>query len=398
MRNEYKYYIHLTLWSIVLMFTNGAVLQTFLLENGIPEHSINIFISCMQIIQIFTMLCISERIDRAKNIISLSAFGHFLDIPIICLLVFMCFVPDLSVSIKLVMLFVAGVIHNISIGACNILTYKLPYHIISLNKYAKVTSVSGVITGISTLLFSVLLSYLWDGFGYIDSMRYIYIATLIVLGIYIITTKSLKRIDDNNIEQASENKKINLFKYKPFYKLILPNLLRGFCLGIIGMTVTIGYYHERIDVSSASFLVVITNFTTILGCLLYRKIAGWSIEKEIVLISSIVCVVTMPLMITGNSAGSFLVFYGISYFCINLINYAIPVALTRIVDYNVIGQYSAWRMLLTTFGTAMAGFVCIGMFEVFGGVTAMLLVGTAQLLSGVGYYVNLKGESYDVIR
>jgi hypothetical protein len=63
---------------------------------------------------------------------------------------------------------------------------------------------------------------------------------------------------------------------------------------------------------------------------------------------------------------------------------------TKIADYDIIGQYSAGRMLLNTLGTSIAGFVCIWLFDRIGVVATMAMSGGLQLFSGVGYYVYLK--------
>jgi hypothetical protein len=156
------------------------------------------------------------------------------------------------------------------------------------------------------------------------------------------------------------------------------------------MAVTIGYYHKCIDSFSASVIVVITNAMTILGCLVYSKISGVIKDRRILLFSSIAVFIFMPLMVLRGKTIDYLVFYTIVYFFITIINYAVPVTVTKIADYDIIGQYSAGRMLLNTLGTSIAGLVCVWLFERIGVLVTITLSGGLQLLSGVGYYVYLK--------
>ena len=72
-----------------------------------------------------------------------------------------------------------------------------------------------------------------------------------------------------------------------------------------------------------------------------------------------------------------------------MLNNGVPFILTKVIDYNVMGQYSAGRMLLNTLGTSLAGFLCIPMFRVMGVIPALALSGGLQLLSGIGYYIVL---------
>ena len=74
------------------------------------------------------------------------------------------------------------------------------------------------------------------------------------------------RVKEEKVKMPEKSKeKINLFKYKPFITLILPNVLRGFCIGIVSMAITIGYYTELIDGVSANYVIIITNSLTIFG-------------------------------------------------------------------------------------------------------------------------------------
>lgn len=82
----------------------------------------------------------------------------------------------------------------------------------------------------------------------------------------------------------------------------------------------------------------------------------------------------------------FLVMYTIGYVAFHLINNAVPVALTKVIDYQVIGQYSAWRMTLFAVGTAFAGMVCIPLIDLIGALWVMLVAGIFLIISCGGYF------------
>ena len=154
--------------------------------------------------------------------------------------------------------------------------------------------------------------------------------------------------------------------------------------------VTIGYHYSILDKASSGYLLIITNVMMIIGCIVYSVIAKYNIDRWIILFSSIGMFVVMPLIIIEKSTECFLIMYGLGYFILNLINYSVPVAVTRIVDYKVISQYTAWRMLLNTLGSALAGLVCIPMMELLGGITAFIIIGIMQLISGGTYFMCIK--------
>ena len=82
--------------------------------------------------------------------------------------------------------------------------------------------------------------------------------------------------------------------------------------------------------------------------------------------------------------------YGSPPLFYNVVNYAVPAAVVKFVDYDVAGQYNAGRMILHTLGISLAGFVCVAMFELFGPLLTLIFSGCCQLFSGLGYYMFLK--------
>ena len=113
-------------------------------------------------------------------------------------------------------------------------------------------------------------------------------------------------------------------------------------------------------------------------------------DKNIIFICSVVIAALLPFL-TFAGTEFFLAVYTVIYLFLIILNNAVPVTVTKIIDYKVAGQYSAGRMLLNTLGTSVAGFVCVPMFESLGVVMTLTLAGLAQILSGIGYYIVLIG-------
>jgi predicted MFS family arabinose efflux permease len=186
------------------------------------------------------------------------------------------------------------------------------------------------------------------------------------------------------------NGKINLFTYKPFISLALPNVMRGFALGIASMGITIGYYTELIDGVSANYVIIMTNALSIVGSFAFSKIARLVRDKHVIFICSLVIAILLPLM-TLAGTNLFIVIYGVLYLFLVILNNAVPVTVTKIIDPEVAGQYSGGRMLLNTLGTSLAGFVCVPMFRAIGVVPTLVISGLMQIVSGLGYYIVLIG-------
>ena len=378
-----KYYIHTTLWSIITLVVSGSMAQTFLLEYGLSEEKVTSYFSIMQLMQIFTILLFSKRSDNLKSIVKTLVKSHLLDIPLCLLFVYLCFVRIENMTTLFVLIIVAGAFLSIATGIHNVLAYKLPYLIIDMEYYGTLLAVSGALIGIFNVLFTVISQQLQMKLGYMTAMQYITIIIVAFLGIFPIATGTMKEKMTTAYNETRE--RINLLRYKPFLALIIPNIARGFCLGMVTMIITIGYFTNLIDGVSANYIIIITNVMQITASFSFSKISMIVPEKYVLLFSSIIVAIMMPLLTIGNTT-MFLVVYSILYFVIIILNNAVPLTVTKIIDYKVAGQYSAGRMLLNTLGTSLAGFLCIPMFKMIGVVPTLAIAGGMQMVSGVGYY------------
>ena len=171
--------------------------------------------------------------------------------------------------------------------------------------------------------------------------------------------------------------------------MIIPNVLRGFCAGMVGMAITIGYFTGLIDGSTANYVIIITNIMHIVSSFAFAKISQTIPDKYVILGTSLLVAVLLSMMTLSNTT-VFLIIYTVLYFFYNVLNNAVPVTVAKIVDYKIAGQYSSGRMLLNTLGVSIAGFVAIPMFKAIGVVPTLVIAGVMQVLSGVGYYWVLK--------
>lgn len=382
-----KFHLHNIFLNLLVLFINGAIFQTFLLECGIREESVNIYCSIMQIVQMLVMFAFSAKIDKINNVIRACGILCLPALPLVLLLVVMSFSSDAFGSGTLILLYTMGVVFTLFYSVVQILDLKLPYCIMNMEEYGRTMAISGFLMGISTTLISAVLSMVQQGCGYFPAMQGVYVLSFIIVMAYMFFTITMKNISEKHSpERKSGNLKINLFRYKPFYILAFPNLFRGFCLGTVNLITTIGYYTDRLNASSASICIVLTNVIMMIGCLSYPVISKRITEGKMILISSIGAFASLTMMFVYHNTVWFLTFYLISYFFIVIINYAVPVEVTQIVDYDVMGQYSAWRLLINALGIAASGFACTFLIDSFSPVGAMMLSGGLQLFSGVMYY------------
>ena len=390
MGNKLKYYLENILWSLVFMVSGGAVLQTVLMEIGFGEETTNHFFAIMQIVQIGTILLFSFWSDRVKNVIRAHGLSHAGVIPLLVFLLIFCLSRAQYNTTVYILILCVGIFFNISYGIYAVIALKLPYLIMDMGEYAKVSAFTGLLGGLAALGYSSLLSFLQFRFDFFQLMSVVYGVTFLLLVGCLIAAMTLKKTHHIELNKRGPVKRINFLTYKPFSSLIIPNVIRGFSSGILGMGVTIGYYIGNLDSQSASVLVVVGNLVTILGCAVYSLVAGKVSERTIILVSSAGVFLFMPLMTAFSTTGTFLVFYGIACFFRVFVDYAVPVAVTRIARYETVGQYNAGRMLLHSLGTMLSGFMCVPMFRLLGVNAAMAISAAMQLITGISYYVYMK--------
>ncbi len=387
--NETKYYIQQGLYSMAALMISGTVLQTFLLESGIDAGAVSFYTSFMQVMQMAVMILCSRRLENLKNIILATAIVQIMQTAILAALLALCYVNNITITAKYYFVFAVGIFTNIGAGIYNVVCYKIPYHIMKMNRYGIVMGITGIVTGIIGILFSTVLTVFLNKYSYFNVMSAFLLSGIAALLAAVAITLSYR---DNGFGNTcnDEREKINLFAYSPFLILFVPNLLRGFVIGIFNLMVTVGYHYAVLDTVSSGYLLIITNVTMIIGCAAYSLMARHNIDRWIIFVSSMGICIIMPLILAGKSTANFLTMYGIGYFILNLINYSVPVAVTKIVDYKIIGQYTAWRMMLNTLGSALSGIMCIPMLEIFGGTPAFAIIGVMQLLSGGAYFLCMK--------
>lgn len=399
MSNEVKYYTQNVLYNFLYIFLASTVLQTFLLECGFAENTVNVYFSVMQIVQLSVMLIFSKKLDRVKNIIGVTAITYLPAIPFIIYLISMNKLGQDQKTMALLIVYVLSFVFNVGHSFYTILCYKLPYHIMDMKNYGKISARTGLIIGIVSVMFSYALTFFVDKYQghYFTIMKFVYGFALLIIPLFFVVTRSMKKTGEFADESPKSDVKINIFTYKPFYVLFLPNLMRGFCMGITNLIVTIGYHEKVLDATSASMVLIILNVFTAVSCLLYSTIAKRLKEYRMIPLFSAGIALFLVLMFVVKGTTAFLVMYAGMYFCLNIVNYAIPVAVTQIVDYKVMGQYTSWRMLLNAGGIVIAGFVCTPMLEAVGAIAGMAITGGAMFIAGLVYYLFMRNNTLDKI-
>ncbi len=383
-KNHFLYYWQQALFNCGLIVISGSVIQGFLLESGASEDQVSLYVTVTLVIQTAAMLLLSRLLENVKNIrasIALTNAAHA--VPVAALIVF-SLRPGFAPGMVFGVLFGIAAVLSVAQGIQNVLVYKLPFHIMDIRDYGRVSGQSGVILGVTGAAFSLLMSFLIKKTAYFPVFAAF---SAVALAFLLVSAFLVMRYRINDYQSAAEQtKRINLFRYRPFYRLLAANVLRGLATGIFNLAAVIGYSEELIVSGGAEIMVALTQVATILGCQSYARIAQKHRNGLLLLISGFGFCAAMPFLVVGRSFVVFCIFYFITSVFNVYISYAIPVLVAERIDYACIGQYNAWRLALYTLGVA-AGSACVPfLLRTVGGFGALLIGGILMVPCGIGYY------------
>lgn len=384
-KNIPLYCIQTVSYTCMHLIAVGTIFQTFLLECGIDEAKVSFCVSAFQVLQTVLMLLISkvaEKIQKVSKWIAVSYYSYLLMLFAMLLLLAK---QDFSADTKYIIVFATGIVQSIFIAIVSILTYKQPHHIMDMKHYGSVEGQCGVISGVLGILLTFGMTMALRVFPYSDTMT-----VVCLFGVMLsLTAGSIGFLYKpvKNKAQTENAQKINIFKYKPFWQLLAPNFLRGFSTGIFNLIPVVGYHCNILDSSTATLLAAASQAASLLSNQTFVFISEKHRNGLLCLISSIGLLAALPTMLLGGTKTVFVICYFIAYWFMAYINVAIPVVVAERIEYNCLGQYTAWRMALYTLGISVGGVLVPTLLNAVNGFGTLLIGGISMLPCGIGYFL-----------
>lgn len=394
--NIRKYYLRYVLYYCGYCLISGSIVQSFMLESGLTGAQVSVYTAVIQFVQAAAMLFLGPVLEKRRDIIRVNAEAGLGLLPLFIAMLILCCLTGLSTDLKYALLLSASVIAYIALGVIGILEYKIPYRIIRMENYGRVVSLAGMVIGITSLVCSSLFTFFISRFNYFRVMAVFLTAGMAGLVLSVFAGRSYQDLyaDADGEGTETENRTggfsvkdfFSIFSYGPFRKLFIPNLFRGIASGTFALLTTVGYYFGLVNAGTAAVMTAVSNFVIMGGCLLFAGLSRRNIDRYLVLGSCAGLLVCMPAMLIGQNTAVFITLYAVGTLFRNFVDYGCPVICSQIVDYEHVGQFSAWRIALYMLGAALAGLITIPMLDHLGGVMTMLINGVIFLLSGLGYY------------
>ncbi len=382
-RNIKINYLISALFNVLSLVITGGIIQSFLLENGVDARRVSVFVSAMQVSEVGAMVLLAPFFEKEENLFRLGSIFYLFMLPVTAAITVISLVRGFSVDARFWIMMATGFITYMGIGLASMNGYKLPYKIFDINDYGRICAVAGMITGVISIVSSAVLTRAIEAGDYHSTMAAVGVLCSFIILFCSWLWLKFREVDVNADRMQKTGRKIRLLSYRPFTLLILPNIFRGLGTGAFNLFTAVGYHMGLIDSVTAGLMVTLGNIAMFLTYFVYRRLALKRIDAELILVSSTALFLLMPMAFVGNNVKVFLIVYALAFFFKVMLEMLCPVAIVPIVDYEIMSQYTAWRVALCLLGIAVAGVITIPLIDRFGVILTMAGYGLLLFAGGL---------------
>ena len=371
----------------VALFIGGTLWQGLLLHSGCSATEIGTLGAVGQAAQVAAMGINMVLCDRFKNPILVMALGNLPIMLFFGVIATLCFLGKTAFTFPILLGCV--ILYYAAYGFRSIFAYKIPYLVIHMEHYGRLTAVSGLVSNLFCIAVSVAIPLFLAKAEYLSGMLTLYIICAIFAGLTAIINARMKVIAT---PPSSERPRFReLLSDKSVTHLAPANFLRGISSGIILSLTLVASHLFELDSVALSLLVSLTTLGSVLGNLVYSVMGKANILSRLCLGASAVLLIFGSASVLAGSWTKFTVLFVVVQMAYVIVNGTIPVMLAKITPYRIVGGCTSLRMMETMAGTALSGWITGLVLDHFDGYMPALLLlitaGLAQLYCGIAYHV-----------
>ncbi len=352
MENTKKYYLYHTLYAIALSFCSGSILQAFLLGVGLAESQIYAYDAAINIAQVGLMALSVFFSDRIRSSGRFVAANCFTLVPLCAILAAAGF-GLLHASILFFPLIAVAILSYCFMGVNNTVCYRLPYEVIDMKQYGRVTAACGMLSGAFTFGLSLFYSFVLSKRAAPSTSAVFFTFAILFLLLAGTTVLRMKK-RPVSLAPASRGFGTAVFKNKKTWILLLPNFFRGIATGVIALFAVVAVSAGVIPKEQAASLVILLQLATFCGNFLFFHLSRKRKVRSILLFAAISMCILLPLSLAFPSAIVFFILYFLIRLFMIMVDNAIPVSVTEFIPYAQIGAFTSIRMMVFTLGQAAA--------------------------------------------
>ncbi len=391
MGNSMKYYIKTVCWVVILLFTSGGIIQTFFMNMGMSADRIGIYTAAVNIMQIVTMILSFFLADNIKRVRAIDALLSLAPLLITLSMLPFCFVEKVDKDLLFYIAMGSCIAENIFVGIKNIVTYRLPYLIFDMDKYAYYENNAQMISGIVSIAAGLVITVTSKVFDFKLVMAAGFVITSLLSIFSALVIYCMK--EQNKFEEKTVENILPKLKRKDYAYFYIPNLIRGFSNGIMGMIAVIYAKNITKDTASVSGLVTVLSVSLVVGPAVYQMLRIKFKTDFIYFLGGLMMFVFLPLMLAGKSATVFYIFYFLTGIGFNIVAVAGAIHAAETFSYEDIGSFTSIRLIIFMAGTAIASYAVGKVVETMPSLAILIICGVCQMVSGIMYMAYRKQKS-----
>ena len=374
-----------TFLGIAQIFATGQIMQGYLAYAGFSGGKISSYVSVSNIVQVICMAMLFFFADKIKNMKRTMQICYYIMSLFFVPLILMQFV-NIDLRLMFVFLLLTTTVFNASYAVKAILDYRLPYSIIDMKNFGKMSSLGSIVAQIVVITIGFSFTLFVSVFSYDNVILVCFISGILSLFVAAFLTGRFTII--NTVFKKDEKPKLSeVFREKSVFHLAPMHFLRGIVNGCFAMATVMFVANISRDVRLTAPLSVILAVGTVLSGTLYLVFIKKIRSTIYTIIGGIVTGSALIIMATTHNAWVFYPVYFIGAVGMYFIDNSIPIFIAEFVSGKIIGGYTTIRMLITTAGMA-TGNMLAGVFSENNVLQeGMTTVGAVAILMGFVFYI-----------
>ena len=353
--------------NLILLWVRGAlliaantlasttVLSGYLLYIGLTDGKIGSYLAITPIVSLIVSLLFSPMTAHFR--ISTPAYSVFALLTGVLTMTYVLlfrWTPENSGFFPALILL--GCFLSTSTAIQNIFNYKQPCEIMEMKQYSLYISVDGIISGLVGIMTGVLLSVSFREFSFAAISRAAYLIAGILMVLAAFVNIFMKTCENAIINERTTVGTLDcmkkLFRNRDFLILAIPNVLRGFGVGVTSMILLLGVRALQLPESDGAIIVTCTNLANLIGCAIYGFLTARIRVNRVCLFGGALFCSLIPAFIGGRI--SFFVLFCLSYVGFMIVCNAVPDLIYQNVSPDIMSPFHTWRLALTTLGTTLS--------------------------------------------
>ncbi|MBQ8509457.1 MAG: hypothetical protein IJ493_06055 [Clostridia bacterium] len=369
-----------------ILFVGGTLWQGLLLHNGCTSTEIGILSAVGSLAQVAAMALNMGLSDRFRSPIRVMALSTLPIALFFALIGTLCCIGGKAFAFPVLLGCV--ILYYAAYGFRSIFAYKIPYLVIHMEHYGRLTAAAGLISNLFCIVVSMAIPMFLERVDYMSGMMLLYVICTVCAGLMALFNSKMRVIGEPPVSEQPKLRE--LFADRSVTHLAPANFLRGVSSGIIASLTLVASHLFELDSVALSLLVSLTTLGSVLGNLFYSLTGKSRWLSLLCLGASLTLLVLGPLSTVIGSWTFFAMLFVIIQIAYVIVNGTIPVMLAQFTPYRIVGGCTSLRMMETMAGSALSSWVTGLVLDSFTGtlpaLLLMLTAGLTQLYCGVSYH------------